>query len=70
MFFAKTKNNPQPTHNSQTFAKNKAERTGLRIHQEYKHDIGLAISIAGPKDKINVFDHVLRDFVEEINENN
>ena len=53
-----------------TFAKNKAERTGLRIHQEYKHDIGLSISIARPKDKINVFDHVLRDFVAEINENN
>ena len=50
------------------FAKTKADRTGLRIHIEYKHDIGLMLTVAGPNDKINVFDHVLRDYVNELHE--
>ena len=48
------------------FAKKKAENSGLRIHIEYKHDIGLMLTVAGPKDKINLIDHILREFVNEI----
>ncbi len=50
------------------FAKKKGENSGLRVHIEYTHNTGLVISIAGPKDKINLFDHLLRDFVAEMSE--
>lgn len=49
-----------------SFANTRAERSNLRVHIEYKHDQGLFISISGPKDKINLFNHQLRDFIDEL----
>lgn len=48
------------------FAKKRAEYSKIRAHIEYKHDLGLTVSVAGPKDKINLFDHLLREFVNSL----
>ncbi len=43
------------------FANRKAG--GLRVSFEYTHNSGMKFSISGPKDRINLFEHQLRDFV-------
>ena len=50
------------------FASFRAKVNGLRAHIEYKHDLGLTISVAGPKDRINLFDHQMRDFFNELDD--
>ena len=47
------------------YADFRADVNGLRAHIEFKHDQGLFISVVGPKDKINLFDHQIRDFFQE-----
>lgn len=50
------------------YAKKRAKISGIRAHIEYKHDLGLSVSVAGPRDKINLFDHLLREFVNSLEE--
>lgn len=44
------------------FAQNRAEIAGIRLSIDYTHDVGLKLSIAGPRDKINLYEHQLREF--------
>ena len=48
------------------FANFRGKINGLRLHIDFKHDQGLYISVAGPKDRINLFDHQMRDYVAEL----
>lgn len=48
------------------FANSKGKRSGLRVLCNYAHDQGLRISLTGPKDKINLFEHQLREFVSSL----
>ena len=47
------------------FGKHKAETSGIRLGIEYTHDMGVKFVISGPKDKINQFDHQVRDYLAE-----
>ena len=47
------------------FGKHKAETSGIRLGIEYTHDMGIKFVISGPKDKINQFDHQVRDYLAE-----
>ena len=48
------------------FAQKKSKSSGLKIRISYRHDSGLNLNITGPKDKINLFEHQLRAFIEEL----
>ncbi|MHA1585360.1 MAG: hypothetical protein ACTSWL_08900 [Promethearchaeota archaeon] len=52
------------------FATHKSETSGLRLSIEYKHDLGIKLSIAGPKDKINLYEHQLREYLNSLQEGN
>jgi len=47
------------------FGNHKAKTSGLRLGVEYTHDMGIKFVISGPKDKINQFEHQVRDFLIE-----
>ena len=47
------------------FGKHKAETSGIRLGIEYTHDMGIKFVVSGPKDKINQFDHQVRDYLAE-----
>ncbi len=49
-----------------SFAEHKAKSGGLRLSVDYKHDTGLKLNVAGPKGKINLFEHQVRDFMENL----
>lgn len=51
-----------------SFAEHKANSSGIRMSIDYTHNSGLKLSIAGPKDKLNLFEHQLREFIEKIPE--
>ena len=48
------------------FAQKKGKSSGLQIRISYTHDSGLNLSVSGPKDKINLFEHQMRAFIEEL----
>ncbi|UYP45672.1 hypothetical protein NEF87_001957 [Candidatus Lokiarchaeum ossiferum] len=48
------------------FAEHKANSSGIRMSVDYAHDTGLKLNIAGPKDKLNLFEHQIREFIEKI----
>ncbi|TFH27010.1 MAG: hypothetical protein E4G98_06530 [Promethearchaeota archaeon] len=45
------------------YANKRADAAGIRLTVDYTHDVGLKLIIAGPKDKINLFEHQIRDFL-------
>ena len=45
------------------FGKHKAETSGIRLGIEYTHDLGVKFVVSGPKDKINQFEHQVRDYL-------
>lgn len=50
------------------FAKKKSKSSGLQIRISYTHDSGLILNVSGPKDKINLFEHNMRSFIDELQE--
>lgn len=47
------------------FGNHKAKTNGIRLGIEYTHDMGMKFVISGPKDKLNQFEHQVRDFLIE-----
>ncbi len=47
------------------YAEKRANDSGLKIRVDYKHDAGLKLMMTGPKDKINIFEHQMREFMAE-----
>jgi hypothetical protein len=47
------------------FGNHKAKTSGIRLGVEYTHDKGIKFVVSGPKDKINQFEHQVRDFLIE-----
>ncbi|MHA1519900.1 MAG: hypothetical protein ACTSVZ_08170 [Promethearchaeota archaeon] len=45
------------------FAQKRADASGMRLTVDYAHDVGLKLNIAGPPDKINLYEHQIRDFL-------
>ena len=48
------------------FAQKKCKNSGIKIRISYTFDSGLNLNITGPKDKINLFEHQMRAFIEEL----
>ncbi|MHA1721009.1 MAG: hypothetical protein ACTSXK_15935 [Promethearchaeota archaeon] len=48
------------------FAQKRAKNSGIQIKISYAHDSGLNLDVIGPKDKINIFEHQMRVFFEEL----
>ena len=48
------------------FAQKKGKSSGLKIRISYTHDSGLNLNVTGPKDKINLFEHQMRAYIEEL----
>ena len=48
------------------FAQKKCKSSGIQIRISYTHDSGLNLNVKGPKDKINLFEHQMRAFIEEL----
>ena len=45
------------------FGNHKAKTSGIRLGIEYTHDMGVKFVVSGPKDKINQFEHQVRDYL-------
>ena len=45
------------------FGTHKASTSGIRLGVEYTHDMGIKFVVSGPKDKINQFEHQVRDYL-------
>ena len=48
------------------FAQKKGKSSGLKIRISYTHNSGLSLNVSGPKDKINLFEHQMRAFIDEL----
>ena len=48
------------------FAQKKCKNSGIKIRISYTFDSGLNLNVTGPKDKINLFEHQMRAFIEEL----
>ena len=55
--------------NTIKFAETKAKNSNLRLNVDYTHDGGLKLTVAGPKDRINIFEHVVVNFAMGVLEN-
>ncbi len=45
------------------YAQKRADASGMRLTVDYAHDVGLKLNIAGPRDKINLYEHQIREFL-------
>jgi len=48
------------------FAQKKCKSSGLKIRISYTFDSGLNLNVTGPNDKINLFEHQMRAFIDEL----
>ncbi|WP_457557337.1 hypothetical protein [Candidatus Harpocratesius sp.] len=47
------------------YAQKRADNVGLRLTIDYTHDVGLKLIVAGPRDKIQLYEHQIRDALRE-----
>ncbi|RLI64359.1 MAG: hypothetical protein DRO88_07535 [Promethearchaeia archaeon] len=52
------------------YAQKRADNAGLKISVDYTHDIGLKLIVAGPRDKIQLYEHQIRDAQREMEQEN
>lgn len=50
------------------YAQKRADNAGLKLTIDYTHDIGLKLTVAGPRDKIQLYEHQIRDAQRELKE--